>query len=136
MKGEKMGIQDKIARAKETNWLTDGLSKAEMKSIVELAQISSKIERRRIEMGMTQKEFAVYMGVSQGMVSKWESRDYNFTIKSLNEICSKIDLTFTPVLNNKIITEKFSLIKNDSKMYIPKISVNNLTSENRRNCIA
>ncbi|MCH5279935.1 MAG: helix-turn-helix transcriptional regulator [Lachnospiraceae bacterium] len=30
-------------------------------------------------MGMTQLEFAKHMGVSQGMVSKWESREYNFT---------------------------------------------------------
>ncbi|CBK75268.1 Helix-turn-helix [Butyrivibrio fibrisolvens 16/4] len=41
---------------------------------------------------MTQKEFADFMGVTQGMVSKWESREYNFTIKSLNEICAKLGL--------------------------------------------
>ncbi len=41
---------------------------------------------------MTQKEFAEFMGVTQGMVSKWESREYNFTIKSLNEICEKLGL--------------------------------------------
>lgn len=46
----------------------------------------------RIEMGLTQREFAEYMGVTQEMVSKWESREYNFTIKTLNEICQKIDL--------------------------------------------
>ena len=131
-----MGIKDKIVNAKETNWLTEGLSKADLKTIVELAQISAKIERRRIEMGMTQKEFAVYMGVSQGMVSKWESREYNFTIKSLNEICSKIDLTFTPILNNKMLTEKFTLIKNDTEPFIPKSKGIKWASDKRRNCIA
>ena len=85
-----MGITEKIASAKKTNWLTKDISKAEVKSIVELAKISAKIERCRLEMGMTQKEFAQYMGVTQGMVSKWESREYNFTIRSLNEICEKL----------------------------------------------
>ena len=32
------------------------------------------------------------MGVTQGMVSKWESRHYNFSIKTLNEICEKINM--------------------------------------------
>lgn len=44
--------------------------------LVELAKISARIERCRIEMGMNQQEFAKYMGVTQGMVSKWESREY------------------------------------------------------------
>jgi len=35
------------------------------------------------------------MGVSQGMVSKWESREYNFTVKTLNEICEKLKLYMT-----------------------------------------
>lgn len=93
-----MGIKEKIADAKSSDKLADGLTSAELKSIVELAQISAKIERRRIEMGMTQAEFAKFMGVSQGMVSKWESRGYNFTVKSLNEICEKIGLEFEPIV--------------------------------------
>lgn len=44
---------------------------------------------------MTQEEFAQYLGVSQGMVSRWENRDYNFTVKSLNDICQKLNLSLT-----------------------------------------
>lgn len=44
---------------------------------------------------MTQEEFAQYLGVSQGMVSRWENRDYNFTVKSLNDICRKLNLSLT-----------------------------------------
>lgn len=87
-----MGIAEKLANAKKTNWLSEGLSDAEVKTVIELARISARIERCRLEMGMTQAEFAVYMGVSQGMVSRWESRQYNFTIRSLNEICQKLNL--------------------------------------------
>lgn len=87
-----MSLSDKIKNAKEATWLTDGLSESEVKTTVELAKISAMIERRRIDMGLTQQEFAKYMGVTQGMVSKWESREYNFTIRSLNEICEKLGL--------------------------------------------
>ena len=56
-----MSIYDKISNAQETTWLTDGIAEAEAKSIIELAKISAKIERRRLELNMTQKEFAAYM---------------------------------------------------------------------------
>ena len=87
-----MGIAEKIANAKRTDWVSEGFSETEIKTFTELAKISARIERCRIDMHMTQQEFAQYMGVTQGMVSKWESREYNFTIKTLNEICQKIDL--------------------------------------------
>lgn len=94
-----MGIAEKLANANKTNWITEGISDTEVKSIVELAKISAQIERYRVEKGMTQQQFADYMGVSQGMISKWESREYNFTIKTLNEICEKIDLKLTVSLD-------------------------------------
>lgn len=87
-----MGIAEKLANAKKTNWISEGLSESEVKTIVELAKISAQIERCRLEMDMTQKEFAEYMGVTQGMVSKWEGREYNFTVKALNDICQKLHL--------------------------------------------
>ena len=80
------------SKGKPTSWVVDGLSKTDLKSTVELAMNFATIERKRLDKGMTQKEFATFMGVTQGMVSKWESRDYNFTIWSLNEICEKWNL--------------------------------------------
>jgi transcriptional regulator with XRE-family HTH domain len=105
-----MGLSEKLANAKKTNWLSDGLSDAEIKTTVELAKISARIERCRIDMGMTQKEFADYMGVTQGMVSKWESREYNFTIKSLNEICQKLNLEFYVSLDKPRSKEDFNIV--------------------------
>ncbi len=96
-----MGLEEKILSAKSTNWVIEGFDEAEAKTIVELAKISARIEMYRIEKGMTQKEFAKYMGVTQGMVSKWESRDYNFTIRSLNEICEKIGMNFSTSMQDK-----------------------------------
>ncbi len=105
-----MGIAEKIAGAKKTNWLTEGLTDAEVKTSVVLAKISASIERCRLDMGMTQKEFADFLGVTQSVISKWEGREYNFTIRTLNEICEKVNLVLSVSLdkpgrkpNNEVI---------------------------------
>lgn len=94
-------LKEKIQNTKTTNWLAEGLTDTEINSIKELAVISAKIEMKRNELGMNQKEFAKMMGVSQGMVSKWESGEYNFTIATLKDICSKLDLEFEPIIREK-----------------------------------
>ena len=96
-----MEIEEKIAKAKPTSWVVDDMSKTDIKSTVALARISATIERKRFDKEMTQKEFAAFMGVTQGMVSKWESRDYNFTIRSLNEICEKLGLNLLVELEDR-----------------------------------
>lgn len=106
-----MGIAEKLAGAKKTNWVSEGFSEAEVKTIVELAKISAQIERCRIEMGMTQQEFAEYMGVTQGMVSKWESREYNFTIKTLNDICQKVGLELSVSLEKSCVKADYKAPK-------------------------
>lgn len=57
-----------------------------------LGEISATVVKQRIDLGMTQKQFAQHMGVSQSMISKWEGSDYNFSVKALSEIASKLDL--------------------------------------------
>lgn len=110
-----MGIAEKLAKAKKTKWVSEGLSDVEVKTIVELAKISARIERSRIELGMTQQEFAEYMGVTQGMVSRWESREYNFTIKTLNEICQKIDLELFVSLEKTRVRSNYKVIRWDTE---------------------
>ena len=96
-----MGIKEKIDSAVTSDWLTRGISDTELNSLKQLSRISVEIELRRHEMKMTQKQFAEYMGVSQGMISKWESGEYNFTIETLYSICEKLGLIFTPSIKNK-----------------------------------
>lgn len=74
------------------NDFADYISTADVISARLLAKISATIVKKRVEMNMTQKEFAKYMEVSQGMISKWEGEDYNFTIETLAKICDKLDL--------------------------------------------
>ena len=77
---------------------------------------------------MTQKEFADYMGVTQGMVSKWESREYNFTIKSLNEICHKLGMTVEVNVEKINVAREYNVIKWDAEKFSrseKKTSLNN-----------
>lgn len=66
-----------------------------------LAEIAMQIHSRRIEMKMTQAEFARFINVSQTMVSKWESGDYNFTIEKIAYVFSKIGLSLSFTFSEK-----------------------------------
>lgn len=70
----------------------DNLLSTDIISAHLLAKISSEITNERINRNMNQKEFSEFLGVSQSMVSKWESSDYNFSIKSLVCIANKLDM--------------------------------------------
>ncbi len=80
-----------------TNDLLVGLSaslSAEETALASLeAIICGEIITQRIERGMTQKQFAEFMEVSQSMVSKWEKGECNFTLQSLVKIASKLGLS-------------------------------------------
>lgn len=54
--------------------------------------IGAEIVMKRCEMGMSQKELARFMGVSQGLVSRWERGEANFTLESLVKISAKLGL--------------------------------------------
>ena len=54
--------------------------------------IAAEISVKRQSLGMNQKQFAEYMDVSQGMVSKWETGEANFTLQTLAKIAIKLDL--------------------------------------------
>lgn len=71
-----MGLLDKLV-----NTLTQGLSEADLSNAIWMAEVAAEISISRIKMGMTQKEFAKYLGVSQGWVSRIESGDCNSTIR-------------------------------------------------------
>ena len=96
-----MNISELAKTAKTTSWLSQGMTEEEIKKIKLLAMIASNIELRRKEMRLNQKEFAKRMGVSQGMVSRWESGEYNFSVSTLQDICQKLDLEFEPVFLDK-----------------------------------
>ena len=81
--------------------LAEHLDDADIYAAIALAKVSATITKKRASLNMNQKQFADYMGVSQAMVSKWESGDYNFTIQTIANISSKLNYSFEIVLDNK-----------------------------------
>lgn len=87
-----MSITQKIQNAKTSKWISSKLSENEFEECKKIAIIAARIRLKRLEMNMSQKEFAKFMGVTQVMVSKWEHGEYNFTIKKLSEIEAKLGI--------------------------------------------
>lgn len=89
------------------NAMSEEIDLSDIVAAEQLAKISSAIIKCRVDKKMSQKEFAEFIGVSQGMVSKWESEDYNFTVEGLAKICEKLnldlDITIKPK-NRKVNT--------------------------------
>lgn len=56
------------------------------------AMIAAEISMRRQELNLSQKELAAALGVSQGLVSRWEKGDVNFTLSTLVSIASVLGL--------------------------------------------
>lgn len=76
------------------DFLSSYLSKSDIYATKAIAKISMFIFQKRCDLGMTQKAFAEMMGVTQGMVSKWESAEYNFTVENIAQISEKLNVTF------------------------------------------
>lgn len=72
--------------------LTGGMDAKELTLIALQVSIASAITAKRIKLGMTQKQFANKMGVSQGLVSRWENGDANFTLETLVNIADALDI--------------------------------------------
>lgn len=89
-----MSIAQKLAEAKEVDAFAV-LSDEEKAEADLLAEIAVQIHRKRMELGLSQKDFAKVTGVSQAMVSKWERGDYNFSVQTLAKVFSKIGIPCT-----------------------------------------
>lgn len=85
--------QDTLDNEPELDLFAD-LSPDEKQSCELIAKIAMCIFDARKNLGMNQKQFAKHLGVSQGMVSKWESAEYNFTIENISEIFNKLKMDF------------------------------------------
>lgn len=83
-----------------------------------LGKISASIVKKRIDLDMTQKQFASYINVSQGMVSKWEGGDYNFSIKSLADIAEKLDMDLVVSLNSRRCGVQLKHVRQDNILYV------------------
>jgi DNA-binding XRE family transcriptional regulator len=82
----------------------DDVFRREIEVELLLVDIASEFIKYRVAKDISQKELAKILGITQAMVSKLESGDYNPTIKFLFEICQKLDWDFNVNINSH--TEK------------------------------
>ena len=101
-------------KMKESSWLMEDLTKEQIECEKALAFISGELELKRLELKMSQKEFAKILGVTQGMVSKWESGIYNFTIETLISILVRLQLKPIEFLDKFIQTTTVKVKENSS----------------------
>ena len=91
-----MSISDKLKAADKKTSLFDEIPSDRRYAIKQRAKIAASIFRARKTRQLSQSEFADLCGVSQAMVSKWESGDCNFTIDGWSELSHKLNLPFDP----------------------------------------
>ena len=87
-----MSITEKIASARESRWLTDGLTDIDVRTAEVLAMISAEISMQRKKRGMECPELAKFMGVPEKTVSDWESGEYDFHVSELISLGHKLGL--------------------------------------------
>ena len=90
-----------------------------------LYTLSTTVLENRLKREMTQKDFAKLLGVSQAMISKYESGDYNFTVKQICKICEKLDLNPNLSLSNLNVSEK-NEYRNSTGKNVENISSNSI----------
>lgn len=86
-------MDEKIFEKATSVDLFESLSVDEKEAADIRARVAVAFHRARITKQMSQKEFAQYLGVTQGTVSKWESGEQNFSLNSLVKPFSKLGLS-------------------------------------------
>ncbi len=93
------------------------------------SQISTSITKERLKLHMNQAEFARHINASQSLISRWESGDYNFTVKKIAEIASSLNLDVAFSFSGASCREKKSSIEyNDPVKFTRTIRYNSKPS--------
>lgn len=56
------------------------------------SQVSTAIIKERLRLKMNQKNFANHVHAKQSSVSRWESKNYNFSLKKIAKIAAALDM--------------------------------------------
>ena len=97
-----MSIEKKMLAAENTSWLTEDFTKEELFEDAILAEIAMAIQDYRRTHGLSQMDLAKKVGVSQTIISRWESADENLTLGSIAKIAAAIGATLQcPIIYSK-----------------------------------
>ena len=78
------------------------LSDVDVKEMALSIKIANSISFRRKELGLSQSELAKKLDVTQPVVSKLESGDINYTIRTIIETFNTLDLDFDFLIGKEI----------------------------------
>lgn len=88
-----------IQSTDECTFFIDELTVAERDAARIRGLIAVSIQQQRLALGLTQRQLADMLGVSQAMVSRWENGEDNYTVATLAKIASALGLQLcNPVL--------------------------------------
>ena len=72
-----------------------------------ISEVSTQLMSRRLDLDMTQEQFAKHINISQSLLSKYENGTENLTAKSIGDILGKlrlsVELKCTPIMTDIII---------------------------------
>lgn len=86
----------------------DALDPSDVLTSKLMSQISTAIMRERIKLRMSQSEFSKHIGASQSLISKWEHGDYNFSIRKLADIATRLGIDVNINITPQNIGEYYS----------------------------
>jgi len=66
-----------------------------------LGKISIAFAKKRHDLGLSQTQMANKLNITQPMVSKIESGEYNFTIENLSKLCYDLDFDLDIEIHDK-----------------------------------
>lgn len=82
--------------------------------------IAAEISMKRQNLGWSQKELAKKLGVTQGLVSRWERAETNFTLSTLVKLASVLGMELqSPIVPTKSINEP----KPNNVFYFPEATL-------------
>ncbi len=102
-----MLINDKLKNPWEIFTDTDEETKQEFELSNILVDIACKIINYRLDNGITQKDLAEKLNITQAMVSKLESGEYNPSVEFLFKISKKLDWKFELVFEKNHINKLY-----------------------------
>ena len=121
------------------NLFEDSVTASEVMEARAIAQVTTSIIKERKRLGLDQKEFANKLGVSQSLISRWENGNSNFTIKSLSEIATKLDMCLDVKIRRKIEIKQIDMYEINNyvkqKSYLPKNHYSNEKVYNGNNFV-
>lgn len=95
--------------------ITEDMSAADLLESAILIDTSRSIRSARKKKGWSQKDFAEHMNVTQSLVSRWESGECNYTIRTLAEISVCLDLEMDLTLRPSEFTGNFTLLEAETE---------------------